>query len=183
MKQEKLLLLFPLTGIYGLLFLAEGVDLLQFYRPAVYGFAAVFGLALWALAVFAGKFLAPVLAAAAAGWTVAFFLAGQELLEEFRLAGRILAGEYSGEAVTVTTAVLFLIPVVLSLIFFPGIHSARPLAAVSVYQCPVAGSASGGGGGIPAVGDPSGRISDPVLDPGETRGKKIASGGGRMEAD
>ena len=56
MKQEKLLLLFPLTGIYGLLFLAEGVDLLQFYRPAVYGFAAVFGLALWALAVFAGKF-------------------------------------------------------------------------------------------------------------------------------
>ena len=118
MKQEKLLLLFPLTGIYGLLFLAEGVDLLQFYRPAVYGFAAVFGLALWALAVFAGKFLAPVLAAAAAGWTVAFFLAGQELLEEFRLAGRILAGEYSGEAVTVTTAVLFLIPVVLSLIFF-----------------------------------------------------------------
>ena len=118
MKQEKLLLLFPLTGIYGLLFLAEGVDLLQFYRPAVYGFAAVFGLALWVLAVFAGKFLAPALAAAAAGWTVAFFLAGQELLEEFRLAGRILAGEYSGEAVTVTTAVLFLIPVVLSLIFF-----------------------------------------------------------------
>ena len=77
MKQEKLLLLFPLTGIYGLLFLAEGVDLLQFYRPAVYGFAAVFGLALWALAVFAGKFLAPVLAAAAAGWTVAFFLRGR----------------------------------------------------------------------------------------------------------
>ena len=118
MKQEKLLLLFPLTGIYGLLFLAEGVDLMQFYRPAVYGFAAVFGLALWALAVFAGKFLAPALATAAAGWTVAFFLAGQELLEKFRLAGRILAGEYSGEAVTVTMAVLFLIPVVLSLIFF-----------------------------------------------------------------
>ena len=77
MKQEKLLLLFPLTGIYGLLFLAEGVDLLQFYRPAVYGFAAVFGLALWALAVFAGKFLAPALAAAAVGWTVAFFWRGR----------------------------------------------------------------------------------------------------------